>query len=400
MSALKVKGYLNEVAEQLEIPDSAYEKAEQRYKDLGHWLCRDGSTCQSFSPHIFPQGSFRLGTAIKPLNPTESYDLDLACKLQERISKESSSQAALKELVGHEIELYRTARNIEKGLEEKKRCWRLEYADHINFHMDIVPCIPENETRKQIIKKAILLENRDEYLAQSVSELAVAITDNTLPNYNSISDKWNISNPGGYALWFESRMKLAQELLQERARLLKSATIEKIPSYQWKTPLQVCIQLLKRHRDQMFIKDTEVKPISIIITTLAAQSYQGETDLATTILNVLERMGSFIHPNSPRIPNPVNPAEDFTDKWNTEKGHSLKLEENFHRWLLQAKIDFGGIISSTDINFLTEQTQRKFAINLDKTEIIKKLGLASSPNIVQPKHHEITEKPRPWGNKQ
>jgi hypothetical protein len=111
-------------------------------------------------------------------------------------------------------------------------------------------------------------------------------------------------------------------------------------------------------------------------------------------------MGSFIHPNSPRIPNPVNPAEDFTDKWNTEKGHSLKLEENFHRWLLQAKIDFGGIISSTDINFLTEQTQRKFAINLDKTEIIKKLGLASSPNIVQPKHHEITEKPRPWGNKQ
>ena len=59
---------LDEMISNLELPDSAYEKANSRYEDIGDWLGRADSKCHSNGPHIFPQGSFRLGTAIRPLD--------------------------------------------------------------------------------------------------------------------------------------------------------------------------------------------------------------------------------------------------------------------------------------------------------------------------------------------
>jgi len=400
MNTLVEKNFLTEVAERLELPDFAYEKAEERYKDIGTWLCREDSTVRQYSPHIFPQGSFRLGTANKPLNEQEEYDLDLACKLEEGISKQNFTQSELKKLTGKEIDAYRVARGINKEMEEKKRCWRLEYADHIKFHMDIVPCIPEDELQRQLLKKAILLESRNEFLSESVANSTVAITDTTHPKFNFINNVWNVSNPEGYARWFESRMKLASELLEGRAKLFKSATIDKIPNYKWKTPLQMCIQLLKRHRDIMFKNDSDIKPISIIITTLAARAYQGETDLVKTVLNILGQMGNLVRMQTPRVPNPVNPNEDFTDKWYSKEGQELQLEQNFWSWLSQANIDFEKMCSSKDATYLTEQARIKFAIRVDKTDLAKSLGFSiNSPTIMTPKSHIITEKSKPWQNK-
>jgi hypothetical protein len=397
MENITETSFLNEIAEKLELPGSAYEKAEERYKDIGGWLNRENSLCKDFSPHIFSQGSFRLGTANKPLNSKEEYDLDLTCKLQEGISKDNYSQAKLKILIGNELKLYKDARGINEEVEEKKRCWRLLYADQIKFHMDIVPCIPESKDLRRIIKKAILNESNDEFLSEVVSELTVAITDNTHPSFTKISNNWYISNPEGYARWFESRMKQAYQLLEERAKLFKSATIDEIPNYKWKTPLQMCVQLLKRHRDIMFKDDSDVKPISIIITTLAARAYEGEINLGDAILNILKRFESLVLPKTPRISNPVNPAEDFSDKWNSKEGQELKLEQNFRKWLLQAQVDFNKIISSKNADYLVEQSMEKFAVKTDKNELVKKLGISySSVDVVNPKHHEITEKSKPW----
>lgn len=397
METINETSFLNEIAEQLELPDSAYEKAEERYKDIGQWLSRENSNCKDFSPHIFSQGSFRLGTANKPLNSAEEYDLDLACNLEEGISKDKYSQAELKDLVGNELELYKNARRFNEGVEEKKRCWRLIYADQIKFHMDIVPCIPENEEHRRVIKKAILLESKDELLSESISELTVSITDNTHPDYFRISNNWNLSNPEGYARWFESRMKQAYQLLEERTKLFKYATIDAIPNYKWKTPLQMCVQLLKRHRDIMFKDDPDVKPISIVITTLAARAYEGENNLEDAVMNILNRLDSLVSAKNPRIPNPVNPAEDFSDKWNSKEGRAQKLEDNFWKWLLQAQVDFKKIVSSQNADYLVEQSIEKFAVKMDKNELAKKLGISySSVNIINPKHHEIIEKSKPW----
>ena len=50
---------LENITELLELPESAYQKAQKRYDDLGEWFSRDESQCKNNDPHIFPQGSFR-----------------------------------------------------------------------------------------------------------------------------------------------------------------------------------------------------------------------------------------------------------------------------------------------------------------------------------------------------
>jgi len=46
------------IARSIDIPDSAYEKAEARYKDLGEWFSRQDARCYTFAPHIHSQGHF------------------------------------------------------------------------------------------------------------------------------------------------------------------------------------------------------------------------------------------------------------------------------------------------------------------------------------------------------
>ncbi len=133
---------IEEITKSLDVPDSAYEAAERRYKDLGKWLHdQNKAACASFRPHVSPQGSFRLGTVNKPWK-REDFDLDLTCKLLEGFSKEAYSQKQLKELLGNDLEKYRQERAIQDDFEEKHRCWRLNYQDQLNFHMYFVPVIP------------------------------------------------------------------------------------------------------------------------------------------------------------------------------------------------------------------------------------------------------------------
>lgn len=385
---------LEKMLTELELPESAYERAKDRYEDLGGWLGRDGSTVQGFDPHIYPQGSFRLGTAIRPLNGDEAYDLDLACKLRQGITKGSATQRDLKALIGSELELYRNARNIASPLEEKHRCWRLEYQDHLNFHMDIVPCIPADDSKQGMILESLRKSWQDDILAESVSHLTVSITDDRHPRYRSICDDWNISNPEGYAKWFESRMNETLRMLLEKAQ------VDDIPVYKRKSPLQRCVQLLKSHRDLMFQDDSDVKPISIIITTLAAQAYNGEGDLYDAFTNILTRMGELVNPATPRVPNPVNPSEDFADRWAMPECKDLSLEENFWRWLRQVRSDFANLTRSEDATFIAEQANQKFHARLDLTDLRKSLGLAQGVSIVVPKAHSIeAAPPKPWERK-
>lgn len=397
MSTTTGHGILEEIAKTIEIPDSAYETAERRYRDLGNWFAQHRSACGRFDPHIHAQGSFRLGTVIRPLGDDEAYDLDLSCKLRQGISKTTHTQEDVKTLVGIDVNSYRRARQIDKPVQEKHRCWRLEYADDLSFHIDIVPCIPEEYPRRRLIEDAIIkAQSSDEALAKTIADLSVNITDDRLPGYRILTTNWLLSNPEGYARWFESRMSLARTMLEALKRQLKAAKIEDIPAFKWKTPLQRCVQMFKRHRDIMFADNPDMKPISIIITTLAGRAYQGETDLWEAARNVLDKMGGLINPQVPRVPNPVNPAEDFADKWSTQAGRANRLEENFHTWLTQARLDFRALAASRDAEFISELAHEKLDARL-KAADLRTVGSIAAPIGFAPKTHHIVEKPaRPW----
>ncbi|MFP7479659.1 nucleotidyltransferase [Terribacillus saccharophilus] len=383
------KSVLVEMINELDLPDYVVEKTIQRYKSLGEWFGREGSSFKDVDIDIFPQGSFALGTTIKPINDKEEYDLDMGCKINISNFKSLFSQEQLKEKVGAELEDYRVAKGIKKELEEKHRCWRLEYMDEIRFHLDIVPCIPLNDVNQGDYKKQLEdVFNYSESLNNSVVDAAINITDDRNANYSIITPDWNISNPQGYLKWFESRMTT------DESRIFNSASITPVPLYNRKTILQRCIQLLKRHRDNMF-GDNESKPISIIITTLAARAFNGEANLEEAILNLLENMPSYINTSGPRVPNPVNPNEDFTDRWDTPEGQELDLEGNFKNWLLQARVDFNNLLETKSYETASLILNNKFSMNID-TDFLK---VNSQPTKEKPRIVTSLPKnpPKPWG---
>ncbi len=384
------------LAESIEIPDSTYDKAERRYKDFGDWIGRDDSGCTPYDPHVFSQGSFRLGTVIRPLNEDDEYDLDLACELRKGITKNTHTQEQLKNLVGTEVGSYCKYRGIDDEKEEKHRCWRLSYKDQMKFHMDIVPCIPEEEQRRQNIRVAMTKRGSEESLAEAVSALTVAITDDRNPGYRNLNGEWNISNPEGYARWFEFRMKLAHRFLEERVLIAKAVSVDDLPAYRWRTPLQRCIQLLKRHRDVMFVDHPEAKPISVIITSLAAEAYAGEGEIDEAMKNILLNMEGLVSRQTPRIPNPVDPAEDFADRWKTREGLTMRLAEYFWMWLEQAKTDFEVIKSSDDLQFVTRQASEKFSASPDSTLLKGALGVVVPAMLVKPETLHIVSPAKPW----
>lgn len=396
MSDKTTRRIIEEIATSVDIPETAYDEAEARYKDLGEWFGRSDAKCAQFDPHIYPQGSFRLGTVSRG----EEYDLDFGCRLRAGVSKSTHSQKQLKTLVRLDMEEYRKARRIESPLEEKGRCWRLQYqeSDGFTFHMDGVPSIPAEDPQRKLLAEAMVKAGSAEPLAQDVAKFAGSITDNSLPNYEVISPNWRVSNSEGYALWFESRMELALGLMEKRALLeAKAAQVDDLPVHKGNTPLQQCVKVLKCHRDVMFADDQDGKPISVIITTLAAAAYQGEQDIESALENILSNMGNFVLKTKPRVPNPVNPAEDFADKWYDPQYAHLNLERNFRLWLEQAQIDFKVIGKSRDADFITEQVHAKFASTLDARSLRDKLGLGAANIITAPKNHTIVEAPaKPW----
>lgn len=345
MATRTAQEYLKALAEELEIGETRYQQAYDRYHALGEWLSRENSAIKQYAPSVYAQGSFALGTVIKPYTDEEEYDVDLVCELK-NLSKVQLSQQQLKHITGREIESYRQANSMQKALTEGRRCWTLNYADGAQFHMDIVPALPNGAGVR------LLLEQRN--MDTSWVDTAIGITDNEVPNYTLITDDWPRSNPKGYLEWFKSRMTVMLE--RRRTEMAKAAhgKVEDIPDYKVRTPLQSAIMILKRHRDIMFEDDqTHRSPISIIITTLAGHSYQGEEQIADALYNILFKMDRFVLWDGQKyvIPNPSDPTENFADKWE----EFPERKDAFFQWLEQARQHFTAVSDQYSRKIINER---------------------------------------------
>ena len=158
---------LQKLVEGIEIPPSYYEKAVARYQSISEWLCREGAETAPFEPKVYVQGSFRLGLVNRPIGDEEEYDLDLVCELQ-LANKGNFTQKQLKEMVGREIALYAKAHGILKEPTERKRCWRIDYADEVKFHIDNLPCVPEDQ--------AVILKLVEIGVDESLAQTSIALT--------------------------------------------------------------------------------------------------------------------------------------------------------------------------------------------------------------------------------
>jgi len=349
---------LTNIAVSLDIPESKYKEAISRYETIGEWLDANDSKLHVYKPTIYPQGSFRLGTMVKPVHDGDEYDVDLVCHLE--INKDNITKADLKKMVGDRLKENETYKKI---LKEGKRCWTLDYANE--FHMDILPAIPDYERLNDCI----------------------LITDKKLI-------EWQKSNPKGYARWFADRMRIIFN--QRKAVLAESirANVEEIPDYRVRTPLQRSIQILKRHRD-VYFNGKNNKPISIIITTLAAHAYQNEADLFQALSNIINGMVDLKNIKDQYgkyyIPNPTNLEENFAEKWNEDSN----LPKSFVSWLSQLKADIEIAIEQGDLSELKEVFQPIFGAGIVGS-VFEKLESAKTTSKSYPKIIFSSKPDKPW----
>ena len=325
------KDILETLGESLDITQTQYDNLTRSYKAVGEFLQND-PVFEQYKPIVSPQGSLRLGTIIQPINPNDDLDVDLVYRLTEKDPR--WTQKDLKEKVGARLKgSDRYASMIEK--KEGRRCWTLLYRDNSDnpqekYHMDILPSVADRKYTERMVRLF-----SESFSAQTVDQISIRITDKEAKDYatSTRQEEWLKSNPDGYALWFANRCKA-----DESVKLMAEAIVPIEKYNKEKTVLQRIVQILKRHRDMMFRYDKDDKPISIIITTLAARAYKGEKDLLEGLVNVVDNLEKSITKNEKGedvVSNPVNHEENFADKWPTHP----RRRENFYQWLAAVKKD-------------------------------------------------------------
>lgn len=308
---------LQNLADTLDIPDYAYEDACLKYEEVGEHLAADDSDLRLYNPSIYAQGSFRLGTAVQPFGRSDEFDIDLVCQLE--IRKESISQRDLKSKIGKRLE---ESEVLSKIIEASRRCWVLNYPGEpgmFEFHMDVLPSIPNLER----------------------TPTGILLTDTELR-------MWQKSNPLAYAEWFKGRMEVVFRVRKAALAESLAASIEEVPDWRVKTPLQRCIQILKRHRDVYFERKPELRPVSIILTTLAAHAYANEEEIFNSLIKITEKMPNFIESRKGVwwVENPVESEENFADKWNQYP----ERREAFLAWLQKVKADFANLEQAESVS--------------------------------------------------
>jgi len=381
-------GYLERLAAELEVPPSRYEEAKNRYESVGAWLNRDESTLREYSPKVYVQGSFRLGTPVRPVSEAEQHDIDLVCELT--LGKHQVTQKQLKEMLGEEMRLYAKAHGM-KEVQESRRCWRLDYADGAQFHLDALPALPDGEGQRRRLQTRAMKSDW--------ADTAIAITDTEHASYSHPHIDWPHSNPRGFTEWFRSRMRDVFRARRGAMALAAKSSVEDIPSYKVKTPLQQAVQLLKRHRDLMVWGSADEKPISVILTTLAGHCYRGESTVALALETILRDMESHIQYDASGnavILNPTDPLENFADKW--VKHPERKVA--FFKWLQQARRDFAELALQTNTERLVESGIKlagiRHARNAAGSSAARPLSLASLMPRMFLTQSAAHRKPAPW----
>jgi hypothetical protein len=401
---------LRGIAESLDIPSSKYNQAVKSYRAVGDWL--EGGQyggCLGV-PDIFPQGSFRLGTVVRPVRDGKetNYDIDLVCQVP--MAKSIMIPGTLKCDVGDRLKEHADYRRMLDA--EGRRCWTLEYAeqDDIGFHMDILPAVPDDDNFKnQLVVHGIPWE---------YAQHALAITEK---NRRTGSYSWKMggTNPAGYADWFQNInrpmfVKVAstqKRLLMENQRAIY-CSVDDVPDALVRTPLQRVVQILKRHRDMRFLRHKweDYKPISIIITTLAAQAYQSESDVYSALRNIVDRLDVYARLLSPAvviredlpgnlirkqdgrwyIPNPVNHGENFADRWNEAGSYCA---EAFFHWTTWVKKDLQTALGLRDIRATRSFLEPAFGRQVTETVLPPK----PAPSRVTYPAVSIINPSKPWG---
>lgn len=356
--------------ERLDISPTMYRNAEEKYHALADFLEKCGIEAE-----IYPQGSFALGTVVRPSakDPNAAYDLDFICRL-----KQTRGEIAPSELRRKIQDALESDERYKKRLEVCDECFTIKYADegNIKFSIDVVPAADESIARKQEL--SIKCERPD------LLGTAIAI-----PRHDGERNyDWLTNNPRGFRTWFEeinepfrafNRDERRREFFNANTQIY--ASVDEIPEGLERSAMQRVIQILKYHRDVYYLKlprkdSDDLKPISAIINTLVAEISKlanpeyGVFELLKFVLDELSiyakhqalTVNEFARQFGARsaikkdkdsgrwvIQNPANPEDNLADKWN----ENPEIPKFFFKWIEACASDLIESMTILDDKFRT-----------------------------------------------
>lgn len=323
---MKKNKLIEEVLKDIDLSPSLEKNARDKYQSIAKYLEDKGLNCD-----FYPQGSFLLGTVVRPFkeNKNRNYDLDILNIINS--DKYTITPDRVKNRTGNLLK----SNNIykERLQKEDNHCWTLEYADigDIGFTLDLVPGILEENKHYEDITQL------------SIEQSTMLITEKV----SSEEYKWILSNPLGYGTWFKniSQQHLTEgNRLEQREKILKElrtfyASAEEIPEHYFRSSLQRAVQFLKRSRDIYYDRSDRLhlKPSTFLLTSLVASAVEHEYNL--DIEDVLNKFISGYKTKSitimqdNKIINPIDNSENLIANWTKNQkalmNHWIQYLQNY-----------------------------------------------------------------------
>ena len=205
------------------------------------------------------QGSYALGTLIKPVDDNDEYDADIQIVMNPNPKWEAKDyvHAINQTLAGN--------KNYVDKLRLKTRCVTVDYAG--DFHLDVVPRVTING------KHCVC---------------------------NRIDNKFEETDGTGYRDWFNGKNRITGGNLKRVVRLLKH---------------------LRDHKNSFTAKSILLTTLAGNAIKVSDEGTAAVSTVADTLETVLSRMNDYLqqHPNMPEIKNPVLPTEDFNRHWDQRR---------------------------------------------------------------------------------
>ena len=201
------------------------------------------------------QGSYALGTLIKPVDDNDEYDADIQIVMNYNPKWEPKDYINV---------IHRTLKwdaNYGDKIRRKTRCVTVDYAG--DFHLDAVPRITYNGAH---------------WIC------------------NSRENKFELTDGTGYREWFNEQNRITGGNLKRVVRLLK---------------------YLRDHKSNYTVKSILLTTLAGMMIYDEDEETEAVKTVADTLTTVMSRMDDYLqmNPNMPEIRNPALASETFTRHW-------------------------------------------------------------------------------------
>ena len=217
-----------------------------------------------------PQGSYALGTLIKPVDDNDEYDADI------QVVMNPNSSWRPKDYLDAVYDTLRKNETYADKVRRKTRCVTVDYAG--DFHLDVVPRVTFGGKHHVC---------------------------------NSTTNEFEETDGVGYRDWFNEKNRITGGNLKRVVRLLKH---------------------LRDHKKNYTVKSILLTTLAGNAIYASDEGTEGVSTVADTLVTVLSRMDDYLrqHPNMPEIKNPVLPSETFNRHWDQAKYANFRSKVHSH----------------------------------------------------------------------